>query len=129
MVAQVSSGLCPMCEIPKGALMGHSTLRPLNNSRDQHIYSELLEDNYIDALHTLAVCPICNQFWQYSLCNVYQLWQPDELHQLLLGLVKDLLHWLLKYLKLEMSRINLTIDSHWCHDIPASSTSLNQSIL
>jgi hypothetical protein len=25
--------------------------------------------------------------------------QPDELHQLLLGLVKDLLHWLLQYLK------------------------------
>ena len=27
------------------------------------------------------------------------MWQPDELHQLLLGLVKDFLHWLLKYLK------------------------------
>jgi len=40
-----------------------------------------------------------NQFSQFPLCNVYQLWQPDELHQLLLGLVKDLLHWLLKYLK------------------------------
>jgi len=40
-----------------------------------------------------------NQFWQFPLCNVYQLWQPDELHQLLLGLVKDLLHWVLKYLK------------------------------
>jgi len=88
-----------MCEIPKGAPMGHSTFRPLDNSRDQHIYSELLEDNHIDALHTLCVHPIRNQFWQYPLCNDYRLWQPDELHQLLLGLVKDLLHWLLKYLK------------------------------
>jgi len=88
-----------MCEIPKGAPMGHSTFRPLNNSRDQHIYSELLEDNHIDALHTVGVHPICNQFWQYPLSNVYRLWQPDELHQLLLGSVKDLLHWLLKYLK------------------------------
>jgi hypothetical protein len=88
-----------MCEIPKGAPMGHSSFRPLDNSRDQHIYSELLEDNNIDALHTLGVHPIRNQFWQYPLCNVYRLWQPDELHQLLLGLVKDLLHWLLKYLK------------------------------
>jgi hypothetical protein len=35
----------------------------------------------------------------YPLCNVYRLWQSDELHQLLLGLVKDLLHWLLKYLE------------------------------
>jgi len=99
MVAQVSYGSCPMCEIPKGAPMGHSTFRLLNNSRDQHIYSELLEDNHIDPLHTLGVCPICNQVWQYPLCNVYRLWQPDELHQLLLGLVEDLLCWLLKYLK------------------------------
>jgi len=99
MIAQVSYGSCPMCEIPKGAPMGHSTFWPLDNSRDQHIYSELLEDNHIDALHTVGVHPICNQFWQYPLCNVYQLWQPDQLHQLLLGSVYDLLHWLLKYLK------------------------------
>jgi hypothetical protein len=99
MIAPVSYGSCPMCEIPKGAPMGHSTFRPLDNSRDQHIYSELLVDNHIDALHNVGVPPICNQFGQYPLCNVYRLWQPDELHQLLLGLVKDLLHWLLKYLK------------------------------
>jgi len=60
---------------------------------------ELLEVNNIDALHTLGVHPIRNQFWQYPLCNVNRVWQPDELHQLLLGLVKDLLNWLLKYLK------------------------------
>jgi len=60
---------------------------------------ELLDETYIDIPHTLGVHPIRNQFWQYPLCNVYPVWQPDELHQLLLGLVKDLLHWLLKYLK------------------------------
>ena len=54
-----------------------------------HIYSELLEDNNIDALHTLGVLPISNQFWQYPHCNVYQHWQADILHQLLLDLVKD----------------------------------------
>jgi hypothetical protein len=58
-----------------------------------------LENNNIDALHTPAVCPIPNQFWQYPLCNVSRLRQPDEFHQLLLGLVKDLFHWMLKYLK------------------------------
>jgi len=88
-----------MCEIPKGAPMGHSAFRPLDNSRDQHVYSELLEDNHIDALDTLGVHPTRNQFWEYPLCNLYRLWQPDELHQLLLGLVEDLLHWLLKYMK------------------------------
>jgi len=88
-----------MCETPKVAPMGHSTFRPLHNSRDLHISLELLEDNNIDALHTLGVCPICTQFSQYPLCNVYCFWQPDELHQLLMGLVKNLLRWLLKYLK------------------------------
>jgi len=98
MIAQVSYGSCPMCEIPKGAPMGYLSFRPLDNSRDQHITSELLEDNRLDALHTLGVHPIRNLFWQYPLCNVYRLWQPDKFHQLLLGLVKDLLHRLLKYL-------------------------------
>jgi hypothetical protein len=88
-----------MCKFAKGVLMGHSTCRPLDNSRDQHIYSELLEDITIDALHTLGVRPIHVQLWQYPLCNDYCHWQPDELHLLLLGFVQDLLHWLLKYLK------------------------------
>jgi hypothetical protein len=89
MIAQLSYRSCPMCEIPKGAPMGHSTFRPLDNSRDWHIYSELLEENHIDALHPVGVRPISNQLWQYPLYDVYRLWQPDELHQLLLGLVKD----------------------------------------
>jgi len=88
-----------MCEIPKSALMGHSTFRPLDNPSDRHVHSGLLDETIIDVLHTLGVHPICNQFWRYPLLNVYCLWQPDELHQLLLGLVKDLVHWLLKYLK------------------------------
>jgi hypothetical protein len=99
MLAQVSYGSCQLCAIHKSAPMGHSTFRPLDNSREQHVYLVLLEDNHIDALHTLGVLPMCNQFWQYPHCNVYRLWQPDGLHHLLLGFVKDLLHWLLKYLK------------------------------
>jgi len=98
-IAQVLYGSCPMCEIPEGTPMGHSTCRALDNSWEQHVHSELLDETSIDVLHTLHVHPIHNQFWQFPLCNVYRLWQPDELHQLLLGLVKDLLHWLLKYLK------------------------------
>jgi hypothetical protein len=70
MDAQVSYVSCPMCEFPKGVLMGHSTCRPLDNSRDQHIYQELLEDDHIDVLHTLDVIRIRNKFWQYPLCNV-----------------------------------------------------------
>ena len=84
-------------EIPICAPMGHSTF-PLENSSYQHVYWQLVDEYNIDDPHNLGVHPIRNQFWQYHLCNAYRLWQPDELHQLLLGLVKDLLHWLLKYL-------------------------------
>jgi len=99
LVAQVSYASCPIGEIPKGVPMGHSTCRPLDNPRDQVVYLELLDKTNIDVLPTVDVHPIHNQFWQYPPCNVYHLWQPDELHQLLLGSVKDLLHWLPKYLK------------------------------
>jgi len=85
MVAQVSYGSCAMSEIPKGAPMGYSTFRPLDNPCNQDVYLELLDETNIDVLHTLGVHPISNQFWQYPLCNVYRLWQPDEFHQLLLG--------------------------------------------
>ena len=72
MISQVSHGSCPMSEFPKDALMGHSTFRPHDNSRDQLIYSDLLEDRNIDALHTLSLHSILNKFWQYPLCNVYR---------------------------------------------------------
>jgi hypothetical protein len=92
MIAQVLYGSCPTGGISNGLLMVHSYFQPLNNSRDQHIHSELLEDDIIDGFHTLAVHPIHNQFWQKPLCNVHDLCLPDELHQLLVGFVKDLLH-------------------------------------
>jgi hypothetical protein len=88
-----------MCDIPKSAPVRHSTCRALDKSRDQHGYPEILNEPNIDVLLTIHVHAICNLSWHFPLCNVYQLWQPDELHQLLLGLVKDLLHWLLKYLQ------------------------------
>jgi len=79
--------------------MGHSTFEQLDDSRDQHVYSKLLDEPSNDVLHTLGVNPIRNLFLEYPLWNVYPIWRQDELHQLLLGLVNDVLHWLLRYLK------------------------------
>ena len=87
-----------MCEIPHSAPMGHPAVKPLDNRRGQNFYPELLDETNIDVLHTPGIHQIHNLFWQYPLWNVYRLWQPDQLHQLLLGLVQDFLHWLLKYL-------------------------------
>lgn len=58
----------------------------------------------VNVLYTIRDHPIWNLFWQYPFCNVYLLWEPDELHQLLLGLGKDLSHWLLKYFKARIGR-------------------------
>jgi len=99
MSAQVSYGSCRICEIPKGTPMAHCTIRPLDTPRDQDVYSDLLDETNIHDLYTLGVHLICNLLWQYPLCNVYRLWQPNDLHQLLPGLVKDLVNWLVKYLK------------------------------
>jgi hypothetical protein len=64
--------------------------------------------NNIDDLQTLSVHPIRNKFCQFP-HYVYRHWQSDELHQLLLGLVKDLLHWLLAYVK--VSRVKDQFDN------------------
>jgi hypothetical protein len=90
LVSQVSYGSCQMCDIPNGEHIAHSIFRPLHISSGYYIYSELVDDINLGALHTLGVCPIRNPFWQYPLCNAYRLWLPDELHQLLFGFVTDL---------------------------------------
>jgi len=117
-----------MCEIRQCAPMGHSTLWLLDYSIDWHIYSKLQEVENIDVLHTLGVHLICNQFWHCPFCNVHQIWQPEELHQMLLASIKDLSHLLLIYLIARQSTINLTINSHWYHNIQVGSTSPNNSI-
>jgi len=70
MVVQVLYGSCPMCEVTKGAPMGHSTFQPLDNLQDQHVYLELCDETNINVLHIFGAHPIWNQFWQYPLCNV-----------------------------------------------------------
>jgi len=55
MIDQVSFGSCPMCEIHKGAPMGHSTLCPLDYKRNQHVYLELQDETNIDVLHSVGV--------------------------------------------------------------------------
>jgi len=87
-----------------------------------------VDDTNIDVLHTLRIHPICNPFLQFPLCNVHQLWQSDKLHQLLLGLVKDLLLWLLEGLNARTVKDQFDNRFTLVPRYPASSTSLNHSI-
>jgi len=128
MVAEVSYGSCPITIIPKCGLMGHSPVWLLDNSRDQHVYSALWQETTFDALHTLCVHPISDQFWQ-------------SLSAMSISFV-TLMHcigcfsvWLKTYCtgcsntwKLAMWRINLIIDSHQYYNIWATSTLVNHSI-
>jgi hypothetical protein len=68
---------------------GIPTFCPLDNSSDQYVLLKFPPESDIEVLSTIGVHQICNQFWQYSLCNIYQLWQPPALHQVLLKLRKD----------------------------------------
>jgi hypothetical protein len=88
----------------------------------------LLHKSNINVLHTLGVHRIHNQFWQYPLCNVYYLWQPDELLQPLIDLVKYLLHWLLKYLQVRNVKDQLHNQFTSLPDSQASNSSLNHLI-
>jgi len=99
MVAPVSYASWLMCEYRTSALVGNSPYWPRDGSGDHCLYFPFLDRTNMDALDTLGVHPISGQFWHYPLCNVYQLWQHDDSHQLLLSFVRVLLPWLLRCLK------------------------------
>jgi len=69
-----------MLVIPNSTQMQNWTFRPQSSLCDQAFPVEVLEDIHHDALHTVGVHPIHNQFWQYRLCNVYQHWQAEKLY-------------------------------------------------
>ena len=97
-LAQIIGGACPVCEIPKGPAMGHDQQARKFKLRSAVEYQERLED-YAGELKQVHLQPIPNLFWDYPLCDVYQLWQPDTLHQLYLGIVKDLFEWVTEYMR------------------------------
>jgi hypothetical protein len=46
-VAQVSYGSWPICEMPQGPPIWHSIFQRLPNSKDQHVYSMILDESNI----------------------------------------------------------------------------------
>ena len=95
-LTQIIWGACPVCEVPKGPAMGHNkqTRNYIFPCRAE--YQERLDD-CMDELKAVNIPPIANPFCDYPLCDVYRLWQADTLHQLYLGIVKDLFEWVTEY--------------------------------
>jgi len=128
MVAQISIGSCPMWEDPKGAPMGHSTFRPLDNSRYQHLSSQLLEVTNVNGCNILV-------FIQSGSSSSNTLSAVSTDFGGLMNCISCSCVQLETYCtgcsntrKLEMSRINLTLNSHQYHHIWASSASLHQLV-
>ena len=99
-LTQIIGSACPVCEVPKGPAMGHDTQTRKYKPRYRAQYLERLDD-CTDELKAANLRPIANPFWDYPLYDVYQLWQPDTLHQLYLGIVKDLFKWVTEYMKMQ----------------------------
>lgn len=102
-LARIINGLCPVCEIPRTE-MGHepsSRVREFRN-RDPMSYQRALERGNPEDAEYLASIGLRgeeNPFWRFPLCNVYNLWQPDALHLLHLGILKTMMDWLVGYLR------------------------------
>ena len=128
MFSQGPDGSGPMCEIPKGVPMGHSTLGPLNNPRDQDAYSDLVEETSIDVLYTLGVYPIRNQFWRYPFAMSISFGSRMNCIRYSWVQLRTYCTGCSNTWKLEMWRVTLAMSSHRYHYIGASSSSLNHSI-
>ena len=101
---------CPCCEIPLKE-MGHVQVKSRSYDpqkpyehwplRKRTIYEEMLERKAEKGeFRELGIVKARNKLWDYPLCDVYKLWQPDELHVLFIGLVKTLLgDWLIPLLQ------------------------------
>ena len=107
LITKVRNGAYPMCEISKPE-MGHETGPKIGKKRDAVHYQQLLGRDAEDELEALNVRPTNNRLWDYPLCDVYRLWQPDTLHQFYLGLAKTTIEWLMQYLERHglMNRFN-----------------------
>ncbi|KAN0134199.1 hypothetical protein V8E53_007971 [Lactarius tabidus] len=89
---------CPKCQVPPDKLGSHARypLRDYDQARDVH----LLADGDAHAFH--AACrkadqkPVFHPFWEsLPLSNIFVSITPDILHQLLQGVLKHMVSWLI----------------------------------
>jgi Plavaka transposase len=91
------SGRCPKCTIPPGQLGKYEKFPSRMQSGVIDIYA--LADGDPSVFH-LACCeagvkPVYRPFWEcLPLVNIYLSITPDILHQMLQGMIKHLIHWL-----------------------------------
>lgn len=93
------SGRCPKCTVPRGQLGEYQSFPSRMQSSAIDTYA--LADGDIHAFHhacrDAGLKPVHHPFWErLPLVNIFLSITPDILHQLLQGMVKHLVRWLVK---------------------------------
>ena len=92
-------GRCPKCEVPPGQLGEYRAYPPRVQAMAIDTY--LLADDDIRAFHRACrgagLKPVYHPFWEmFPLADIFLSITPDILHQLLQGMVKHLIQWLIR---------------------------------
>jgi hypothetical protein len=93
------NGRCPKCQVPRGRLGEYETFPPHVQSTAIDTY--LLADGDVRAFHlacrNTGLKPVYHPFWErLPLADIFLSITPDILHQLLQGMMKHLIRWLIR---------------------------------
>ena len=93
------NGRCPKCEVPPGCLGEYKTFPSCLQSMAINTY--LLADGNVTVFHRACrdagLKPVHHPFWEtLPLTNIFLSITPDILHQLLQGMMKHLIRWLIR---------------------------------
>ena len=92
-------GWCPKCEVPCDQLGEYKVFPCCVQAMaiKTYILANTNTCQFHHVCHEAELKPICNPFWErFPLADVFLLIMPDILHQLLQGMVKHLIRWLIE---------------------------------
>ena len=93
------SGRCPKCQVPRDELGEYKVFPPYMQATAIDCYQ--LADGDVRRFHLrcreAGLKPVYHPFWErFPLANIFMSITPDILHQLLQGMVKHLVRWLIR---------------------------------
>ena len=92
------NGRCPKCLVPPDKLGSHNrySLRDYNKARDAYCLADSNAHAFHLACHEAGQKPVYHPFWELlPSTNIFISITPDILHQLLQGVLKHLIAWLI----------------------------------
>ncbi|KAF8271640.1 hypothetical protein EI94DRAFT_1538505, partial [Lactarius quietus] len=114
LVSCTYNGHCPKCLVPHDQLGEFDSFTPQNYDADIDTYCLADEDNhqFNPACQAARLKPVYHPFWlTLPLTDIFLVITPDILHQLLQGVVKHLVAWIVHPLIFSMTDINVQCQS------------------